>query len=65
MVQLQRWQYCQGRDNAIKYLEERPPLAQDIQQQVRQKLEMGAVVSANSVNAASDDEDDMDMETDE
>lgn len=56
---------AQGRDNAIKYLEERPTMAQDIQQQVRQKLEMGAVVSANSVNAASDDDDDMDMETDE
>ncbi len=57
---------AQGRDNAIKYLEERPPLAQEVQQLVRQKLEMGAVVSANSVSAASDDDsEDMDMETEE
>ena len=46
----------QGRDNAIKYLEENPEIAQEVQQQVRQKLEMGAVVSANSVKALSDDE---------
>lgn len=39
----------QGRDNAIKYMEEKPDFAKDIEQQVRQKLEMGAVVSANSV----------------
>ena len=46
----------QGRDNAIKYLEENPEMAQEVQQQVRYKLEMGAVVSANSVKALSDDE---------
>lgn len=57
---------AQGRDNAIKYLEEHPELAQQVQQQVRQKLEMGAVVSANSVKATSDEEaDDMDLETEE
>lgn len=56
---------AQGRDNAIKYLEERPPLAQEVQQLVRQKLEMGAVVSANSVSAASDDDSDGDMEPEE
>lgn len=39
----------QGRDNAIKYLEEKPDLAKDMELQVRHKLEMGAVVSANSV----------------
>lgn len=55
----------QGRDNAIKYLEDNPEVAQEIQQLVRQKLEMGAVVSANSVSATSDDEPEMDMETDE
>jgi recombination protein RecA len=56
----------QGRDNAIKYLEENPQIAQEIQQQVRQKLEMGAVVSANSVIAASDDEaEDIDLEAEE
>jgi len=30
----------QGRDNAIKYLEDNPEVAQEVQQQVRQKLEM-------------------------
>ena len=46
----------QGRDNAIKYLEENPQVSEQIQQQVRQKLEMGAVVSANSVTTPDDDE---------
>lgn len=55
----------QGRDNAIKYLEDNPEVAQEIQRLVREKLEMGAVVSANSVSAASDDESEMDMEADE
>lgn len=39
----------QGRDNTIKYFEENPDFNRDIEQQVRQKLDMGAVVSANSV----------------
>ncbi len=56
----------QGRDNAIKYLEEKPEIAEIVQQQVRQKLEMGAVVSANSVAVVSDDDegeiDDVDSE---
>ena len=46
----------QGRDNAIKYLEENPAVAQEVQQQLRQKLETGAVVSANSVTAFSEDD---------
>ena len=50
----------QGRDNAIKYLEDKPEIAETVQQQVRQKLEMGAVVSANSVAVVSEDD-----ETDE
>ena len=54
----------QGRDNAIKYLEDNPEVAQEVQQQVRQKLEMGAVVSANSVTAVSD-EDAEEIEADE
>ncbi|AFY57693.1 protein RecA [Rivularia sp. PCC 7116] len=48
----------QGRDNAIKYLEEKPELLEEIRQKVREKLDLGAVVSANSVGQASDDEDD-------
>ncbi len=47
----------QGRDNAIKYLEEKPEFAEQISQQLRTKLEMGAVVSANSVGKGSEDED--------
>lgn len=46
----------QGRDNAVKYLEENPEIAKKVEQEVRQKLEMGAVVSANSI-ASSDEED--------
>jgi recombination protein RecA len=54
---------AQGRDNAIKHLEENSAVAQEVQQQVRQKLEMGAVVSANSVTAHSDDEsEEMDLD---
>ncbi|NMG19571.1 recombinase RecA [Brasilonema bromeliae] len=48
----------QGRDNAIKYLEEKPEFAEKIKQLVREKLEMGAVVSANSVSKTSEDEED-------
>jgi len=49
----------QGRDNAIKYIEENSTIAKEMEQQVRQKLEMGAVVSANSIvpKAAGDDDD--------
>jgi len=46
----------QGRDNAIKYLEENPEMAREVQQQVREKLEMGAIVSANSVIVPEHDE---------
>lgn len=50
----------QGRDNAIKYLEEKPEFANKIREQVREKLDKGAVVSANSVSKIQeeDDEDD-------
>ncbi|MFM7425856.1 MAG: recombinase RecA [Elainella sp.] len=47
----------QGRDNAVKYFEEKPELAKDVERQVREKLEMGAVVSANSVAPMDGDED--------
>jgi recombination protein RecA len=46
----------QGRDNAVKYFEEKPEFAEQIKQLVREKLEMGAVVSANSVRKTSEDE---------
>nr|AAA22031.1 DNA-repair protein (recA) [Trichormus variabilis] len=56
----------QGRDNAIKYLEEKPEFAEQIKQQVREKLDKGAVVSANSVAKANEeDEEDVDLDEEE
>jgi recombination protein RecA len=56
----------QGRDNAIKYLEEKPEFAEQIKQLVREKLDKGAVVSANSVTKANEeDEEDADLEEEE
>ncbi len=46
----------QGRDNAIKYLEEKPESVEQIKKMVLEKLEMGAVVSANSVTKTDEDE---------
>ena len=43
----------QGRENAIKYLEDNPEIAKVVEIQVRQKLETGAVVSANSVTVTA------------
>lgn len=40
---------AQGRDNTVKHLEENPEFAQDIERQVREKLELGVPVSATSV----------------
>ncbi|MBM0740190.1 recombinase RecA [Phormidium sp. CLA17] len=47
---------AQGRDNAIKNMEENPEFAKKVDLEVRQKLEKGAVVSANSVGHADTDE---------
>lgn len=57
----------QGRDNAIKYMEEKPEFALEVEKLVREKLEMGAVVSANSVAppSADDAEEEEDDEFDE
>ncbi|AUB38211.1 recA, recombination protein RecA [Nostoc flagelliforme CCNUN1] len=57
----------QGRDNAIKYLEEKPEFADEIKKLVREKLDKGAVVSANSVAKASeeDEEEEVDLEPEE
>jgi recombination protein RecA len=54
----------QGRDNAIKYLEEKPDFAEKIKEQVRGKLDQGAVVSANSVSKSNEDEEE-EIELDE
>ena len=50
----------QGRDNAIKYVEEKPEFAKELEVLVRQKLEMGAVVSANSVVQPDPEDEDED-----
>ncbi|MEH2161641.1 MAG: recombinase RecA [Nostoc sp.] len=57
----------QGRDNAIKYLEEKPEFAEEIKKLVREKLDKGAVVSANSVAKVSeeDEEEETDLEPEE
>ena len=47
----------QGRDNTVKYLLENSKLADEIEQKVREKLEMGATVSANSVTQEDKDAD--------
>jgi recombination protein RecA len=39
----------QGRDNAIKYMEEKPDVAKEVERLVREKLALGAQVSANTV----------------
>lgn len=44
----------QGRDNTIKYMEENLEFSADIEQQVRQQLATGVVVSANTVGSTSD-----------
>lgn len=48
---------AQGRDNTVKYLEEKPEFAANIDRQVREKLDMGAVVQANSVSPVEFEED--------
>jgi recombination protein RecA len=55
----------QGRDNAIKYMEEKPEVAQKVEEEVRHKLEIGAVVSANSVAPADTDDDDDELADDD
>lgn len=51
----------QGRDNAIKYMEDNPAFAKEVEKLVREKLEMGAVVSANSVAPIEVEEEDEDL----
>jgi recombination protein RecA len=47
----------QGRDNTIKYMEEKPEFAEKVDKQVREQLDMGAVVQANSVTPIETEED--------
>ncbi len=55
---------AQGRDNVIKVMEEKPEFAVQVDQEVRQKLEMGAVVSATSVVQLGDEDTEDDLEED-
>jgi recombination protein RecA len=48
---------AQGRDNTVKYLEENPEFADNVDRQVREQLDMGAVVQANSVTPVDTEED--------
>jgi recombination protein RecA len=52
---------AQGRDNAVKYLEENPEIANTVEQQVREKLDIGAVSFASSTT----DEDAEEVELEE
>jgi recombination protein RecA len=56
---------AQGRDNTIKYMEEKPDFAKQIEQQIREKLEKGAVVSANSVTHGDDEDEEELLEEEE
>ncbi|MFW6264324.1 MAG: recombinase RecA [Cyanobacteriota bacterium] len=49
----------QGRDNAVKYLDENPQLMIEIEQEVRSKLELGALVVPHSI---TDDNEDFERE---
>lgn len=46
----------QGRENTIQYFIDNPEFAENVEQQVRQKLELGAEVSANSITAVEVEE---------
>ncbi len=48
----------QGRDNTVKYLEENSEFAATVDRLVREKLDMGAVVQANSVSPVDIEEED-------
>jgi recombination protein RecA len=48
---------AQGRDNTMKYLEEKPAIAEEIEKKVREQLDMGALVPANSVSVSEAEED--------
>lgn len=49
---------AQGRDNAMKYLEERPELMVDVEKQVREKLEIGSL--SLPVSSGEEEEGDLD-----
>jgi recombination protein RecA len=56
---------AQGRDNAIKYMEDNPNIASEVDKLVRDKLDQGATVQANTVNPIDVEEDDEYFEEEE
>jgi recombination protein RecA len=52
----------QGRDNAIKYMEEKPEFAQEVEKLVRQKLEIGAAALPTASAEDEDEEEVLDEE---
>jgi recombination protein RecA len=52
---------AQGRDNAVKYLEERPEVAAEVERQVREKVAVNPAVAGNSL-AEGEDEGDLEEE---
>lgn len=55
---------AQGRDNVIRHMEENTEFKNEIEKLVREKLDTGAVVSANSVTPVDLDVDDEDVDDD-
>ncbi len=55
----------QGRDNTIKYVEDKPEFAAELQKMVWAKLNDGAAVSANSLKAAEIESDDEEEDEEE
>ncbi len=56
---------AQGRDNAIKYMEDNPNIASEVDKLVREKLDQGATVQANTVNPIDVEADDEYFEEEE
>lgn len=48
---------AQGRDNAVKYLEERPEVAAEVERQVRDKIAVNPTVTGNAVMDGEDEGD--------
>lgn len=55
---------AQGRDNTMKYLDENPEFAAKIEEEVRKKLDGGAVVAANSVAPVDAEDEEMALDED-
>jgi recombination protein RecA len=56
---------AQGRDNTVKYMEEKQELVAEVQKLVLDKLSAGTPVSANTLKQAEEEQDDDDAETEE